>query len=74
MTFYIDIELDEYKNWQMYKSWQEDRDYEWLFTSYITQYCHDVLTAKIAKIPVAYGKMSLEFESEEHYHWFLLQQ
>ena len=66
MTFKIEINTDVYFGWQSFNEWPGLETY------------HSFLRANypgvISVSEISRGYRTFEFESEQHYQWFLLQQ
>ena len=75
MTFKIDIPQKEYANWTIYRNWTTV--YEPFIDWFVTN-SPDIIS--VSDLEIEEHKLALglhrqfEFQSEEHYHWFLLQQ
>ena len=67
MTFKVKIKLDQYHAWNSWNAWVNNS-----FLSY-SSYCVENYPGCISIISTIGGR-EFTFESEAHYHWFLLQQ
>jgi hypothetical protein len=68
MTFKIKIKNSAYHGWQSFNVWPRQ--------AYVTYHsCLRVNYPEVISVSdISRGHRTFEFESEQHYHWFLLQQ
>jgi hypothetical protein len=67
--FSVVIPTNVYEHWDSYIEWRDNSTVATFFDWIVTRDC-DVLSVKF----VEPWNIEFTFESEEHYHWFLLRQ
>jgi hypothetical protein len=66
------VPFEEFSKWQLYKGWLNE-PYRITWLDYIHRECTGVSCEwELAFDLMMTGKLVLTFESEQHYHWFLL--
>jgi hypothetical protein len=74
MFFKVKIYRVQFITWKSWKTWEADRrTNDWKIIHWFGQYCVKHYPICLSADAVL-GDVEFTFESEAHYHWFLLQQ
>ena len=72
MSYSVVVEFSEFEEWDSYKNhmYGDFLDFE----EFLSETCDDVLSCKFVSTDEDTWYIEIEFESEQHYQWFLLKQ
>ena len=71
MTYQITIHGTTVRQWDIRNQWWNDDYYRGQLTAYLVSFCPEIINATFDDNESTF---TIEFISEQHYHWFLLQQ
>jgi hypothetical protein len=72
MTYKIELPLDGYRNWEVFRdTFSMSVMSPTRVSQHISSICPDIISTSYDPNK---GIRTFEFESEQHYHWFLLTQ
>ena len=73
MTYTIELPRNIYHSWSTYRNWEDQYQCD-CFSEWLLNEHSEILATKFVKTHGIKPYRTIEFKSDDHYHWFLLQQ